>query len=92
MSIKDYFKEEKKFDIGPDDYRLMFESSHGQKVLAHMLMEYHFCEEVETPEETTERNVLIRILNRAGILKEDNLKLIAKNLIEIGRLSKKTEV
>jgi len=86
-----FFKNEKTYDISSDDYRLMFESSHGQKVLAHMLMEYHFVEEVETPEEMIERNVLVRLLNRAGILKEENLKLLAKALLDVGRLSQKTE-
>lgn len=92
MSLKTLLTGEKKdYDITGVDYRLMFEGSHGTKVLTHLLYEMHFCEEVESPEEVARRNVLVRMLHHAGILTEENLKLLADKLLEVGRLSNKKE-
>lgn len=76
------------YDIESVDYRLMLDSPHGQKVLAHMLYDMYFIEEVETPEEMARRNTLIRILHHAGILKEENLTLLATKLLEVARIGK----
>jgi len=79
-------KNEPVYDIDPTDYRLMFDSPHGHKVLAHMLYDMHFIEEVETQEEISRRNTLTRILHHAGILTEKNIKLLAQKLLEVGRI------
>ncbi len=76
------------YDIESVDYRLMLDSPHGQKVLAHMLYDMYFIEEIETPEEMARRNTLIRILHYAGILKEENLTLLAQKLLEVARIGK----
>lgn len=81
-------KDKPKYDIDSDDYRLMLDSSHGQKVLAHLLLENHFVEEIETPEEMARRNVLVRILHHAGILTEKNIKLLSQKLLEVGRIGR----
>lgn len=87
MSIKEpLIKKTATEDIEPVDYRLMFDSSHGQKVLAHLLYEMHFIEEIETPEEMARRNVLVRMLHHAGIFREKNLKLLATKLLEVARI------
>ena len=88
-SIRDNLKDtEPKYDIEPIDYRLMFDSPHGQKVLAHMLFDMHFIEEIKTPAEMERRNTLIRMLNYAGILSEKNLTLLAKKLLEVSRIGR----
>jgi hypothetical protein len=79
---------EKPSDISELDYMLMFDSPHGHRVLAHLLYDMHFIEEVETPDEVSRRNTLTRLLHRAGIFKESNLKLLAQKLLEVGRISK----
>jgi len=84
-------KDVPKYDITSDDYRLMFDSPHGQKVLAHLLIENHFLEEIETPEEVARRNTLIRMLHHAGILKESNVKLLVQKLLEVARIGYKKE-
>lgn len=77
-------------DIGHDieavDYMLMFSSVAGQRVLAHMLYEHHVFEEITDEEEMARRNVVVRMLARAGIFKEDNMPLLAKALLEVGKL------
>lgn len=82
-------REKPDYDIEGVDYRLMLDSPHGQKVLAHMLYDCYFIEEIETPEEVARRNTLVRILHYAGILKEENLTLLAQKLLEVARVAKK---
>ena len=88
-SIRDGLKDvDPKYDIEPIDYRLMFDSPHGQRVLTHMLYDMFFIEEIKTLAEMERRNTLIRILKYAGILSEGSLPLLAKKLLEVGRIGK----
>ena len=80
-------EEKPKYAITRQDYQNLLASTSGQKVLAHFLMEYHFFEEIETPEEIVERNMLIRFLRNAGVLKQENVLLLAQKLINISRSS-----
>ena len=79
-------KKEIRFDVTKQDYQTMFASISGQRVLAHLLVEYHFFQEIETPEEIAERNVLIRLLRNAGVLQQKNAGLLVQKLIDIGRI------
>ena len=78
--------------IEPVDYMLMFSSAAGQRVLAHLLYEHHVFEEVTDPEEIARRNVVVRMLGRAGIFKEANMPLLAKALLEVGKITGMTEL
>ena len=80
-------KKEIQFDVTKQDYQTVFASVSGQRVLAHLLVEYHFFQEIETPEEVAERNVLIRLLRNAGVLQQKNAGLLAQKLIDIGRIT-----
>lgn len=86
--LRDALIEDKKSDISPNDYVLMFSGVPGRKVLAHLLMEHHLFDEITDQEEMARRNVLVRMLNRAGILTHDNMPLLARALLEVARLTK----
>ena len=73
--------------IDPIDYMLMFSSSSGQRFLAHLLYEHHVFEEITDPEEMARRNVVVRMLGRAGIFKEANMPLLARALLEVGKIT-----
>ena len=84
--LKEALREDTGGDIEPVDYMLMFSTVVGQRVLAHMLFEHHVFEEITDPEEMARRNVVVRMLARAGIFKEANMPLLAKALLEVGKL------
>ena len=83
---------EPKTAIEPVDYMLMFSSVAGQRVLAHLLYEHHVFEEITDEEEMARRNVIVRMLGRAGIFREDNMPLLARALLEVGKITGMTEL
>jgi len=78
--------EEVKGSIEPVDYMIMFSTAAGQRVLAHLLYEHHVFEEIIDEEEMARRNVVVRMLGKAGIFKESNMPLLARALLEVGKL------
>jgi len=75
------------YNVTKDDYQATFSTIHGQRVLAHLLVEYNFFNEVETEAEVAERNMLIRLLRNAGIIDIKNAELITRKLLEIGKIT-----
>jgi len=84
--LRSALTEEVKGGIEPVDYIIMFSTAAGQRVLAHLLYEHHVFEEVTDEEEIARRNVIVRMLTKAGILKESNMLLLARALLEVGKL------
>jgi len=76
-----------KYNVTKDDYQATFSTIHGQRVLAHLLVEYGFFNETETEMEVVERNMLTRLLRNAGVIDIKNAELITRKLLEIGKLS-----
>ena len=92
QSLREILNKTPKSTIEPMDYLLMFSSDRGTRVLAHILYEHHVFEEITDPEEIARRNVAIRMLTKAGILKEDTMLLLAKALLEVGKMGTKLNV
>jgi hypothetical protein len=59
-------------------YFLTFSSPHGQAVLAHLLVQLHVFDEVQSDEEMVLSNFGKRLLGYIGIICEDNVKDIVK--------------
>lgn len=84
--LREALTEDVKGSINPVDYMIMFSSAAGQRVLAHLLYEHHVFEEITDEEEMARRNVVVRMLGKAGIFKESNMPLLARALLEVGKL------
>lgn len=67
-------------------YREVFSSESGRMVLAHMLVELHFFDEVDAAlvnEEVYLRNYARKLLYRIGIWREQNIKEIVDKLFAV---------
>ena len=80
-------EDEQQYSVTKEDYQNILSTVSGQRVLAHLLAEYHFFQEIETIDEIAERNMLIRFLRNAGILEQKNAILLAQKLIDVGRVT-----
>lgn len=81
-----FFKENPK-DIEKEiqkDYRSVFTSREGRKVLTHMLAELHFFDELQlTDEEIMLSNYAKRLLSHIGVWKGMNVQEIVNAFIDI---------
>lgn len=67
-----------------EEYRSVFTSRTGRKVLTHMLAELHFFDEIQlTDEEIILSNYAKRLLNRIGIWKGLNVGEIVNAFLDI---------
>jgi len=74
-------KEEQKMT---EMYRATFDSGVGRNVLAHMLTELHFFDEIiSSEEERALANYARKLLNRMGIWKAANVKEIITAFLRI---------
>jgi len=64
-------------------YHLLFNSVHGQKVLAHMLAELHFFDEISTEEERILSNYAKRLLSNVGAWQGMNVPEVVKALLRM---------
>lgn len=84
MSIADLLtgrKEKEQDEEVRKAYNLLFTSSYGQKVLAHMLVELHFFDEITTEEEQVLSNYAKRLLYRIGVLQGFNINLFVDAIL-----------
>lgn len=82
----------KKYDITQDDYAITFQSPIDHRTLAHILYECHFFREVDTPEETAQRNMGVRILRNLGAMHPENYLKITAALVHIGHESRQKQL
>lgn len=65
-----------------DDYRTVFSSAKGRKVLQDILTELGFFDElVESPENLVSQNNARMILKKCGVLTEGNLSRLVDSLM-----------
>jgi hypothetical protein len=65
------------------DYFLCFSTVPGRKVLAHLLTDLHFFDEVESDQEVIEQNIARRILHNVGAFHVEQIDNITGMLIKI---------
>ncbi len=65
------------------DYRRCFSTDAGQRVLGNMLVEAHFFEYTETPEEQAVENFVKTILTKAGLYSVDNVDGYIRGLFNL---------
>lgn len=76
-----------------DAYREVFGSERGQEVLAHMLAELgYFNEIVSTPQDTTLMNYARRLLKIMGVLQPSNIPLLVNELMRLPYAEKPKEI
>lgn len=67
-----------------DDYRRVFSTPEGRRVLGHMLVELHFFDEIiDNPEEIALSNYARRLLRNLGIWKGLNVPGIIDAFFEL---------
>ena len=78
----------RRMELSPEEkelrkqYRLVFGSAAGRAVLADILQEFGFFDElVETPENLVSQNCARRILKKCGILTEANLSTLVDAML-----------
>jgi hypothetical protein len=78
--------------LGPDtqedtvqtDYRILFNSPLGRKVLSHMLVELHFFDGIlDNSEERVLHNYSISLLSRLGVWKAGNVEGVVGALMNL---------
>jgi hypothetical protein len=65
-----------------EDFFLTFSTPHGKRVLAHMLRELHWFDEVVEAEEVTLANYARRLLFNLGIVQDDQIEEIVNQLLK----------
>ena len=70
------------------DYRATFDTDVGRRVLAHMLTELHFFDEVTSEEETALSNYAHRILYHLGVLHGNSIPELVTQLLTVNRLGR----
>ena len=74
-------EEEKEIELRKA-YNLLFTSVPGQKVLAHMLAELHFFNEIDTEEERVLSNYAKHLLSRIGVWQGINVDHVVQSFLK----------
>lgn len=72
-------------EIKANDYRNLFSSRTGRRVLADLLTQNYFFSEIKNDEERVRRNMAIKILEDMGVLQEKTIKPITDALVNIAK-------
>ena len=97
MKILDAYQELKR-RLGPEeipddsiyqDYFLTFSSTHGKRVLAHLLTDLHFFDEAQTDQEVVEQNIARRLLHNVGAFHVEQIDNIIGMFVKIAENSQK---
>ena len=66
-----------------DEYRALFTSPEGKKVLTWMLTDMGFFDQVTTPEAVTLRNYAVRLLEQVGVNIEKNAYAMTSRIVDM---------
>jgi hypothetical protein len=72
-------------DLTVDYYRQCFQSEHGKRVLANMMLEAKFFDHTHTPEEQAVENFMKTILAKTGCYNKGNIDAYINNLMALPR-------
>jgi len=72
----------RRYSVTRADYRNTFASAHGRRVLAHMLVDGHFFDEVTDPGEIERRNGMVRVLRNLGAIDPKMIQRFVDTLLD----------